>query len=199
MKIRVYDSDGVYIGGLFKTDCFNAMTCRVWHGPPNPHYSEHLIDISGFGDPSREGSWYVLQIAREDDQDTTEHNTDEIFAKYSRAIRVTPVEALSWFELTVYQAPDDLLELVKAYDPDTYDRYTISEDPVPLTDDQKEVWDALDGKALTAKELSMEATGRRDLEDAMRKRVAAIRNTGRVIDNKQGAGYFRPDAPPESD
>lgn len=48
MKIRISDSDGIYCGGLFKTDVFNALNCRLWPAPPHPHYDESLIYIAGY-------------------------------------------------------------------------------------------------------------------------------------------------------
>jgi hypothetical protein len=64
MKIRVYDSDGVFRGGLFNTRKYNAMSCRMWHGFPNPNYREHLIDINGLGKRSSKDSWYLLRESR---------------------------------------------------------------------------------------------------------------------------------------
>ena len=63
----------------------------------------------------------------------------------------------------------------------------------PLTDRQKEVWDALNGRALTGKELARELEAS---EDSIRQFVVGIRGTKRSVPNRAGRGYFRPDAPP---
>lgn len=63
VKIRVDSSDGVYRGGLFKTDCYNAISCRMWPGRPHPDYTESLIDIAGKSNPCYDSSWFRLLIA----------------------------------------------------------------------------------------------------------------------------------------
>ncbi|MCK6477199.1 MAG: hypothetical protein L6Q35_10250 [Phycisphaerales bacterium] len=62
----------------------------------------------------------------------------------------------------------------------------------PMTDLQQAIWDALEGKAMTEKEL------RKLLEPGseVRPAIARIKAGGRRIENRRGAGYFRPDAPP---
>lgn len=67
MKIRIYRSDGVFRGGLFKTHIYDEGGCRVWYGPPHPHYGEQMIDISGHGNPSTKHSWFILQFSRDPD------------------------------------------------------------------------------------------------------------------------------------
>ena len=67
-----------------------------------------------------------------------------------------------------------------------------------LTDDQRAVWDRLKGRAASGKELAVEILGRSTNEDAIRKRIGRIRRTGRIIANRRGLGFFRPDAPPPS-
>lgn len=66
----------------------------------------------------------------------------------------------------------------------------------PLSLAQQEVWDLLQGQALLAKEIARKVCGAHNAEDAIRKRIATIRNTGRNIANQRGHGYYRPDAPP---
>ena len=61
----------------------------------------------------------------------------------------------------------------------------------------KEVWDLLENHALTGQELAQRVKRRLATEGAMRKRLSAIRLTGRTIDNKRGFGFYRPDAPPD--
>ncbi len=65
-----------------------------------------------------------------------------------------------------------------------------------LTDAQREVWDALGNGPVTGKELAVEILGKHSAEDSIRKRIQAIRRSGRRIEHKAGVGYYRPDAPP---
>jgi biotin operon repressor len=66
-----------------------------------------------------------------------------------------------------------------------------------LPEGLQEVWDALSGRELSAKQLSVALAGNPSV-DAMRKRIQEIRATGRRIETRPGGGYFRPDAPPPS-
>lgn len=66
----------------------------------------------------------------------------------------------------------------------------------PLSEVLRSVWDALDGYALTAKEIAVAIRLEARDEDLIRKRIGAIRRTGRQIENRRGLGYYRPDAPP---
>lgn len=65
----------------------------------------------------------------------------------------------------------------------------------PMTDDQREIWDALDGRILMAKEFA-HYLGKRISAEAARKRIEAIQATGRKVSNHPKLGYFRPDRPP---
>lgn len=65
----------------------------------------------------------------------------------------------------------------------------------PLTDRQRELWNALDGCILSAKELAADKE-LTSTEDAVTHLVAAIRKRGRGIETVPGRGYYRPDAPP---
>lgn len=69
----------------------------------------------------------------------------------------------------------------------------------PLTDRQREVWDLLKCRLLSAKQIAQQVTGRAADQDAIRKRIAALRKAGYPIDLRRGAGYLRPDAPPPSE
>ncbi len=201
MKIRICDSDGVYKGGLFKTDSFNEMTCRVWHAPPNPNYDECLIDISGHGNPSYEGSWLVLQVSKHPDITGPLDGSDDFDAN-SKAVRVASKEALKWFKDKVFAAPVDLVRLAKRYRPlDAAldgEINQLTDADAPLPDGQRKVWDLLKGQALTAKEISAKLAEEREevRDEAVRKRIEQIKESGRTIFNKRGTGYYRPDAPP---
>ncbi|MCC6425178.1 MAG: hypothetical protein IT435_00010 [Phycisphaerales bacterium] len=111
MKIRVYDSDGVFRGGLFKTHCYNARNCRVWHAPPHPHFDESLIDIAGHDNPCEPTSWYRLQIAHVPDLIGPADHSDDFDAN-SKAYRITPVEAGAWLERCGFTKPTDLIRLL---------------------------------------------------------------------------------------
>lgn len=65
-----------------------------------------------------------------------------------------------------------------------------------LTDQQREIWDLLDGCALSAKEIAVRAGFGFDQGDLIRKRIARIKRQGHAIKNRRGLGYYRPDAPP---
>lgn len=198
MKIQVLDSDGVYQGGLLNSAARDAMNCRVWHAPPDPHYSERLIDISGLNKPSYSGSWFMLRISQVDIENADRQGTNDYFAENSQAINLTPVETIRWFERNGFEPPEDILDL----EPSHADAPTSSESkgdlPVPRTDAQQEILDLLDGNIYTAKELAKLVTGGPISEAAVRKRIAAINKSGLVIMNRPGRGYYLLDAPPES-
>lgn len=64
-----------------------------------------------------------------------------------------------------------------------------------MTDGQKRLWDALDGRALAGKELAAES----ELDtspETVRQWVSELRKAGYKIGTRPGRGYFRPDAPP---
>ncbi len=68
--------------------------------------------------------------------------------------------------------------------------------PKALTDARREVWDLLRNRVMAAKEISVKVFGNGLKEDAIRKRIAAIRKAGWRIEWMAGRGYYRPDAPP---
>ncbi len=68
--------------------------------------------------------------------------------------------------------------------------------PKALTDARREVWDLLRNRVMAAKEISVKVFGNGLKEDAIRKRIAAIREAGWRIEWMAGRGYYRPDAPP---
>ena len=65
----------------------------------------------------------------------------------------------------------------------------------PLSPALQEVWDLLNGRSLTAKELATRLLDDPRSAEAIRKRVEAIRKTGRRIEILPGSGYYRVDAP----
>ncbi len=66
-----------------------------------------------------------------------------------------------------------------------------------LSDGLQEVWNILEGQALTAKQIRNKVD-QNISEDAIRHRIKELRKIGRGISHKSGVGYFRPDAPPTS-
>lgn len=74
----------------------------------------------------------------------------------------------------------------------------VPSDGLPLTDDQRVIWDLLKGRSLTACQILRELDPNSGIsEEAIRKRISAIRKSGRRIENDRGArGYYRPDALP---
>ena len=64
-----------------------------------------------------------------------------------------------------------------------------------MTDGQKRLWDALDGRALTSQELAAESELGTSPE-TVRQWVSDLKKAGYEIDRRQSRGYFRPDAPP---
>lgn len=77
-----------------------------------------------------------------------------------------------------------------------FDHEQLNRSPRPLTDAQREVWSLLHGRALTGKEIAQKLEGTIVSEEAIRKRIRAIRESGRQIDSVSGLGYLRPDCPP---
>jgi len=193
MKIQVYDSDGDFKGGLFKTKSFNAPNCRMWHAPPHPNYRESLIDIAGKGNPCYESSWFRLQVAAVPDISGPSDGSDDFDAN-SRAYRISASEAAAWLERHAFPIPADLKALLPRDRNGTAAPTATETSPSrPLPEGTAEVWEALNGQMLTAKEIAQKL---RITEDAVRKRVARLREDGRTLDNRRGSGYFRPDAPP---
>ncbi|MEE8092900.1 MAG: hypothetical protein V3T47_01570 [Gammaproteobacteria bacterium] len=66
----------------------------------------------------------------------------------------------------------------------------------PLTDSQREIWDLLQNRILTAKEIAVELLEGRTKEGAIRKRICRMKQVGWLLLNKGQRGYYRPDAPP---
>lgn len=64
-----------------------------------------------------------------------------------------------------------------------------------MTDGQQRLWNALDGRALTGKELASDSKLDTS-EDTVRRWVSELRKAGYGIDHRRGRGYFRPDARP---
>ncbi|MEM6260401.1 MAG: hypothetical protein AAGI37_19165 [Planctomycetota bacterium] len=116
MKIQVYESDGVYKGGLLKLDVFNAMTCRMWHAKPDPSLQESLIDISTFeGTPSRY-SWFRLSLPKRQPNGPWPALEDDEFDPDAQAYRLSPKEARQWLEAQGFTPPEDLLKICNSGD-----------------------------------------------------------------------------------
>jgi biotin operon repressor len=92
---------------------------------------------------------------------------------------------------------EELLELIWRVEPAEATRLALPR-PEPaaerlMTDGQKRLWEALQGRALTGKEL---ARALDTSEETVRQWVKELRAAGHEIENRRGRGYFRPDAPP---
>lgn len=66
----------------------------------------------------------------------------------------------------------------------------------PMTDGQKRLWDALEGRALSAKQLASKDELDTS-EDAVRQFKLGLKQSGYTIALRPGRGYYRPDAPPD--
>jgi hypothetical protein len=97
-KVRVYDSDGVFRGGLWRP--IWRPDLRSWAAPPAPDYSESLVleppglILRYFGARKSELSGSVER--------------DSLFDSASYAVRCTAAEAIAWLERYGYIPPDDL-------------------------------------------------------------------------------------------
>ncbi|MFM9996709.1 MAG: hypothetical protein ACKVU4_13030 [Phycisphaerales bacterium] len=184
-KIHVYTQDGQPAGFFEPENWLKARTHgdipldpqrhRTWPGRPRAQHFEvlyRLVRDDGIDDYLvlyRFGQWF------------TERD-------YGRIL--PPERAAAWFEEEGYPLPEDL----KAAPPPS--RAGASAALIPLSEALSQVWKALDGRAMTAKQLATHLTGRPTDEDAMRKRTEKIRATGRQVLHRAGLGYYRPDAPP---
>ena len=63
----------------------------------------------------------------------------------------------------------------------------------PLTRKQCQIWDSLEGLALTGREIAVKVDSD---EISVRKQIQEIRKSGLNIKNKRGLGYYRLDFPP---
>ncbi|MEM9108882.1 MAG: hypothetical protein AAGC72_02560 [Planctomycetota bacterium] len=111
MKVRVYESDGVFQGGLLKLKVFNAMSCRMWHARPDPNLRESVIDISGFDEPTSRHSWFRLLLPKREPDGPWPPLEDEEFDGDAQAYRISPEEAKLWFEAQGFIPPDDLTRM----------------------------------------------------------------------------------------
>lgn len=112
MKVRVFNSDGVYRGGLFRTDVYCTPDYRSWEGPPNSEYYESLVDISGVGNPCQARSFIKLRISRNPEIHHFGEDENDYCDAASQAWRVTPTEARDWLTRNGFTVPDDLKALL---------------------------------------------------------------------------------------
>ena len=69
----------------------------------------------------------------------------------------------------------------------------------PMTDGEKQVWDLLDGRALTGKGIVNALHSEKGIitsEDTVRQHILELRKAGYSIPNQRGRGYYREDSPP---
>jgi hypothetical protein len=115
MNYRVFDSDGVFKGGLFNTAVYSSLSHRVWYAPPHPHYGEKLYDISPQDEPCEASSFFILRIAFGNDG-FPRMSEEEEFDPHSHAVAITPREAEMWLIRNGYSVPEDLEQLLDASD-----------------------------------------------------------------------------------
>lgn len=184
-KAQVLDREGQPKGLLTLATCEIEPTgeeilCwhdeRRWTGRPRAKHRETLLQWKH--------SWgirYYLLIHFGSDL------TDDDYVRETSA-----QDAATWLVDERYDLPPDLTAITPVPDREPP---TKALGPRPLSTAQQEVWDMLAGNALLAKEIAARLTGHAS-EDAIRKRIDAIRKLGRKIDNRPGLGYYRPDKPP---
>lgn len=118
MKVRVYESDGVFQGGLLKLDVFNALTCRMWHARPDPRIQEFLIDISTFKEATSRYSWFRVSLPKREPNGPWPRLEDDEFDPDAQAYRLRPREAQMWFQKRGFIPPDDLVEICRLEEDD---------------------------------------------------------------------------------
>ena len=188
-KIRLYDrecqSRGLLVLARHVRDAdgeewMERFAVRTWRGRPRPAHFETLY----LWDTKDDCRYFVLI------------HSDHEFRDDDYAKEVLDSEAAEWLIAEQYALPDDL----KCYAPgrDGMGGVDSRAAPPPLTPALREVWALLEKQALTAKELAPRVDGAPVSEDSIRKRVAALRRSGRAIGTEAALGYYRPDAsPPE--
>lgn len=183
-KIATYSIDGE-LAGYFELT-MPQLDMRCWPGRPQPRHFEVLYRLEGGSRPR------YLVLYR--------FGTEITDWDYARL--VTDAVAARWLEEEGFPL-DEPLSGASPADPLAASaeapRAAAPEAPAAtrrLTDDQLEVWNALEGRAFSAKELARTLTGRVQDEELIRKRIQAIRATGRKVLHQRGIGYHRPDAPP---
>lgn len=192
MKIRVFDTDGVFRGGLLKLHMI-GLKDRKWAGVPHADYEETLIDNSA----DQTGSWFLLRMSHTPDISGSKECDDEFDAN-SHALSYSLEEAARWLKENGYDSPPDLAKQVNSTEGgDGNGQVTTLSTPLPAR--QAMVWNLLAGRSLLAKEIAREAYNDYTKESAVRQVIRAIRHTGRKIVNRKLQGYFRPDSPPEFD
>lgn len=102
VKVRVFNSDGIFRGGLFDTECSAAY--RSWPGKPNSGFIEILYYL-GYG------CWIKYQESRNPDYEYDDEGVP-VFDKESQAYKITSSEAAKWFDREGLEMPQDLLHLL---------------------------------------------------------------------------------------
>ena len=184
-KIRIFGPDGKSEGlvepGYFQKsrdgeeEFIQFKWFRIWRGNPQSPCTEILYRQEWQDeDTSIKPSYFLLYRYNND------YFTDD---DYGRSL--TRQQAAEWLIKERYDLPDDLADV------DTQN--------LPLPEAQQEVWNFLEGKILATKDLVKLVLGKPDVtEEAIRKRIEAIRKKGYKIELKPDVGYYRPDAPPPS-
>ena len=192
MKIHAYDSEGNILQGLLNTNCIGP-NYRKWRGSSLPHHDEFLVDYS----PDQTGSWFLIRWSHTPEISGSKECDDE-FDDNSNALRRSPEQAVRWLRDNGHEPPSDLVEQAKpAGDGDSNGQATASSKP--LSPQQAEVWNLLEGNILSGKEIAIKLHNDYTKGGAVRQLIMAIRSTGREITTVPAQGYFRPDSPPNFD
>ena len=170
---KSYDADG--------RETWEIYCEHRWAGKPGPKHFEFLYQW----DLHNCGYLYfiLLQFGHE--------FTDDDYLR-----EVTPETAIEWLRNEGYELSSELKDLDAGTDADATAEASGGSPLAPLSSAQQQVWNALANCVLGAKEIAGRVDGGLSNAGAVRKLVAAIRRTGRVIEFRRGVGYFRPDAPP---
>jgi biotin operon repressor len=154
---------------------------RRWPGKPRPQHFETLYQW----DLSEGGLLYFILI-----------HFDHEFTEDDYAQQVTPQHASVWLRDDGYELPNDLKAEGNGSNVNNISDAAGADRMAPLPQAQQEVWDLLENCALTGKEIASKVVGGPASDDSIRKRIEAIRKSGRKIDMQRGLGYYRSDAPP---
>lgn len=191
-KIRILNREGISRGLLViassvymrgQGDKLIRYGERTWPGKPREKHYETLYQ---WKESDGELTYFVLI-----------HFGHE-FTENDYGQEVSRSDAALWLLKEGFNVPDDLKEYANT--PLAAKSLVVERNPgflpPPLTEALQEVWDALTNRFATAKELAKEILDDALKGDVIRKRIQAIRKTGRGIGHLASLGYFRPDAPP---
>ncbi|MFO1077105.1 MAG: hypothetical protein U1E73_05200 [Planctomycetota bacterium] len=106
VKIRVYEADGKWRGGLFEDHMLHGDR---WIGAPKPNLREEMVRQ----DSGHQSTWFLIEylIPREI---TGRDENDSSFDERSKCCCQTPPQALQWFAQQTFGPPPDLVDQVRS-------------------------------------------------------------------------------------